>query len=153
MSDGKKIIASLYNDRDLLSDNAKPLPLETLHRNRPRGVHTVFGRIELRSNYHHHAKSGTGRCPLDDLLGLYGTFSPAVANVLCRQPGRLLSGSRSRPSRLASAAALEGLQSIARRNAKLVQNCDGMKLGEFAKDGALEVWREGTDSLCSSGGV
>ena len=85
MRDGKRIIAALYNDRALLPDDEIALPFETIHRKRTRRVHTLFGRIELRRNYHHHFKSGTGRCPLDDLLGLEGAFSPAVAR-LCSWP-------------------------------------------------------------------
>ena len=88
MADGKRIIASLYNDRTLLPDAQAPLPFETIHRNRTRRVHTLFGRIELERNYHHHSKSGTGRCPLDDLLGLEGIFSPAVARLVCRAASR-----------------------------------------------------------------
>lgn len=88
MADGKRIIAALYNDRTLLPDSEEPLPFETIHRNRTRRVHTLFGRIELGRNYHHHSKSGTGRCPLDDLLGLEGSFSPAVARLVCRAASR-----------------------------------------------------------------
>lgn len=88
MRDGRRIIAALYNDRTLLPDEQRPLPGETLHRSRPRRLHTLFGRIELRRNYHHHAKSGSGRCPLDDLLGLEGGMSPAVARLVCRAASR-----------------------------------------------------------------
>ena len=88
MRDGNQIIASLYNDSSLLPDDAPPLPFETLHRNRPRRLHTLFGRIKLRRNYHHHTKSGAGRCPLDDLLGLDGAFTPAVAKLMCRAASR-----------------------------------------------------------------
>ena len=88
MLDGNRIIAALYNDRTLLPDEEKPLPFETRYRNRSRHLHTLFGRIQLRRNYHHHAKSGTGRCPLDDLLGLEGAMSPAVARLACRAASR-----------------------------------------------------------------
>ena len=84
LRDGRKIIETLYNDRNLLPDNAKALAFEAVHRNRARQVHTLFGHIQLRRNYHHHTKSGTGRCPLDDLLGLEGALSPAVARLACR---------------------------------------------------------------------
>ena len=77
-------MAALYNDRGLIADNEKPLPFETIHHHRPRRIHTLFGEIQLRRNYHHHSKSGTGRFPLDDLLGLEGGCTPAVARLLCR---------------------------------------------------------------------
>jgi hypothetical protein len=86
--DGKRIIAALYNDRSLLPDDQRPLPGESIHHDRPRRLHTLFGRIQLRRNYHHHANSGSGRCPLDDLLGLEGGMSPAVARLACRAASR-----------------------------------------------------------------
>lgn len=86
LRDGQRIISALYNDRSLLPDEEKPLPFEVIHRNRR--IHTLFGRIELRRNYHHHVKSGTGRCPLDDLLGLNGSYAPAVARLMCRAASR-----------------------------------------------------------------
>ena len=47
----------------MLPDDEEPLPFETIHRNRSRSVETLFGAIELRRNYHHRVKSGTGRVP------------------------------------------------------------------------------------------
>ena len=61
--DGRRLIASIYNDRAVLPDDEEPLPFETIHRNRSRSVETLFGAIEWRRNYHHHVKSGTGRVP------------------------------------------------------------------------------------------
>jgi len=84
LRDGRRIIATLYNDRVLLPDEEKPLPLETCHRNRRRRIQTLFGPIGLTRNYHHHRKSGTGRCPLDQALGLEGATTPAVARLICR---------------------------------------------------------------------
>jgi len=88
LRDANRIVAALYNDRTVLPDEEQPRPFETIHRNRPRSVETLFGAIELRRNYHHHAKSGTGRCPLDDLLGLDGSYTPAVARLMCRAASR-----------------------------------------------------------------
>lgn len=88
LRDGRRIVAALYNDRALLPEEEEPRPFETVHRNRSRSVHTLFGRIKLRRNYHHHTKSGTGRCPLDGLLGLEGSHTPAVARLMCRAASR-----------------------------------------------------------------
>ena len=88
MLDGNRIIAALYNDRTLLPDNEAPLLFENVYHQRVRRVQTLFGRIQLRRNYHHHTKSGAGRCPLDDLLGLSGAFTPAVARLMCRAASR-----------------------------------------------------------------
>lgn len=106
MRDGNRIIATLYNDRSLLPDDEKPLAFETRYRDRTRHVHTLFGRIELRRNYHHHTKSGTGRCPLDDLLGLEGSFTPAVARLM----GRAATRAGSYQEAAADLAAYAGLQ-------------------------------------------
>jgi hypothetical protein len=64
--------AALCNDCSVLPDEGKSLRGETVHRERPWRLQTLFGRIELRRNYHHHARSGTGRRPLEDSLGLAG---------------------------------------------------------------------------------
>jgi hypothetical protein len=88
LRDGRAIIASLYNDRDLLPDEQKTLPFENRYQNRTRRVHTLFGEIQLRRNYHHHVKTGNGRFPLDNLLGLEGSHTPAVARLMCRAASR-----------------------------------------------------------------
>jgi hypothetical protein len=51
-------------------------------------VQTLFGRVELQRNYYHHPPSHTGRCPLDDKLGLVDSFSPAVARMMCEAAAR-----------------------------------------------------------------
>ena len=84
MRDGKNIISALYNDRALLPDDTPPGPHETCYRQRTRKIHTLFGQVSLSRNYHHHRKTHTGRCPLDAALALEGSFTPAVARLLCR---------------------------------------------------------------------
>ncbi len=88
LRDGRQIIASLYNDRQLLPEPKEPLPGEVVHRNRTRRVHTVFGKITLSRNYFHHPQTGTGRCPLDETLCLEGECTPAVAKLMCRAASR-----------------------------------------------------------------
>jgi hypothetical protein len=81
-------IADFYNCRELLPDNGSPRALETIHRNRIRTVHSLFGPFELRRNYLHNAKSGSGRFPLDEVLGLEGACTPAVAKLMCKAASR-----------------------------------------------------------------
>lgn len=88
MRDGQHIIAALYNDRELLPDNEPPGALESLHRDRVRTVYSLFGPLELRRNYLHHAKSGSGRFPLDETLGLEAGCTAAVAKLICRAASR-----------------------------------------------------------------
>jgi hypothetical protein len=70
LRDGQRIISDLYNDRELLPDNELPAAFESIHRNRSRSIHSLFGPFELRRNYLHNAKIGGGRFPLDDALCL-----------------------------------------------------------------------------------
>lgn len=84
MRDGKAIVSALYNDRAIFPDTATPLAFETCYHDRGINVETLFGGIRLSRNYYHHSKSGTGRFPLDDALGLEGGCSPAVARLICR---------------------------------------------------------------------
>ncbi len=58
--------------------------METCHRNRARNIETLFGGVRLTRHYYHHRPSQTGRCPLDDRLGLERGCSPAVARLMCR---------------------------------------------------------------------
>ena len=84
LRDGCQIISALYNDRGLFPDDEPARPLETCYRDRPRRVETLFGEARLTRRYYHHRPSGTGRCPLDEALGLEGGCSPAVARLMCR---------------------------------------------------------------------
>ena len=88
LRDGQRIIAELYNDRELLPDSEPPAAFESIHRNRIRTIHSLFGPLELRRNYLHHAKSGGGRFPLDEALGLEGACTPAVAKLMSRAASR-----------------------------------------------------------------
>ena len=84
LRDGCQIISALYNDRSLFPEDDPIRPLETCYRDRPRRIETLFGEVRLIRRYYHHRPSGTGRCPLDETLGLEGGFSPAVARLMCR---------------------------------------------------------------------
>ncbi len=89
LRDGQRIIADLYNDRELLPDNKLPAAFERFPRNRSRTIHSLFGPFELRRNYLHNAKvSGCGRFPLDNALGLEGAYTPAVAKLMGRAASR-----------------------------------------------------------------
>ena len=82
--DGRRLLAALYSDPGLFPDEAAPRPLETRYGRRPRRVQTLFGEITLRRCYYHHRPSGTGRFPLDEILGLECGCTPAVARLMCR---------------------------------------------------------------------
>ncbi len=67
---GRRIAAELCNDRTLFPDSEMPLAFDTCDHHRSRNVETRPGEIRLSRNYCNHSNIGTGRCPLDDALGL-----------------------------------------------------------------------------------
>ena len=82
--DARRMVGDLLNDRQLVPDDAVPLPGETVHRNRAIPVHTLFGTITLKRRYFHHAKSHSGRAPLDLTLDLTERHTPALAKLIAR---------------------------------------------------------------------
>jgi hypothetical protein len=90
--------------------------LETRHSNRPHRVRTLFGAVRLHRCYYHHRPSHTGRCPLDEALDLTGSYTPALARLICRAAAR--SGSYDEAA--ADLAAYAGLQLEARGFGRLV---------------------------------
>lgn len=82
--DARGIVENLLNDRSLVPDAEPARPLEIIHENRPRQVHTLFGVIGLRRRYFHHPKARTGRCPLDHALDLVRGHTPGLARLICR---------------------------------------------------------------------
>jgi hypothetical protein len=90
MRDGRNLVESLYNDRELLPDSSKAKPLEIRYLNRSINVITIFGQIRFQRNYHYHTKGKSGYAPLDEELNLTGRYSPAVAKLggraACKSP-------------------------------------------------------------------
>jgi hypothetical protein len=80
--DACSLLAQLFADPQL--DDSAACPLEKRYADRPVTVQTLFGLVEVRRSYYHHAPSGAGRCALDEKLGLVHGFSPAVARLMCR---------------------------------------------------------------------
>ena len=78
------MIENLLNDRCLIPDQQAPRPHETVHGSRPLEVRTLFGKVTLKRNYHHHAKAKTGYAPLDHTLDLVGKTTPGLARLICR---------------------------------------------------------------------
>lgn len=61
---------------------------EKCHADRPRGVDTIFGSIELKRDYLYSAKDKQGRCPLDQALGLIDGASPGLVRLASRAAAR-----------------------------------------------------------------
>ena len=82
------LLAQLLSDPELFPDAEAARPLEKCYDQRPLTVQTLFGPVALRRRYYYHAPSHTGRCPLDERLGLVESFSPAVARMMCEAAAR-----------------------------------------------------------------
>jgi hypothetical protein len=82
------LLARLLSDPELFPDAEAARPLEKRYDERPLTVQTLFGPVPLHRRYYHHAPSHTGRCPLDERLGLVESFSPAVARLMCEAAAR-----------------------------------------------------------------
>jgi hypothetical protein len=92
--DARTPLQELYRQPDLSLPDHASQPGEKCHPDRPKTVQTLFGPIELRRTYFYHPASHTGRAPLDQALGLFGSFSPALSgSAPGRQPKRATSQS------------------------------------------------------------
>lgn len=67
-----------------MPDDTPALPGEVVHENRPVKVQTFFGSIILKRRYLHHARSHSGRAPLDQTLDLVEHHTPVLAKLICR---------------------------------------------------------------------
>ena len=82
--DARTLLQELYRQPDLSLPEQASRPGEKCHPDRPKTVQTLFGPIELRRAYFYHPASHTGRAPLDQALGLIGSFSPALVRLCAR---------------------------------------------------------------------
>jgi Uncharacterised protein family (UPF0236) len=76
------------SDPELFPDEEPARAMEKRYARRPLIVQTLFGAVTLSRSYFHHHPSHTGRCPLDERLGLVESFSPAVARMMCQAAAR-----------------------------------------------------------------
>lgn len=88
LKDGRRLLEQLYAETGLsIPDNASR-PGEKCHPERKLEMHSIFGIVELRRNYFYAPDEGTGRCPLDEALGLVESFSPALVRLAARAAAR-----------------------------------------------------------------
>jgi hypothetical protein len=95
--DARGMLERFFSDPELFPDEEPSRPMEKCYARRRLSVQTLFGPVELHRNYYHHYPSHTGRSPLDERLGLVGSFSPAIARMMCEAAAR--SGSYAEASR------------------------------------------------------
>lgn len=108
--DGRVLLEQLYNQADLqVPDNASQ-PGEKCHPGRTKEVHTLFGPIQVSRNYFYRPATDTGRCPLDQALGLVHSFSPALVRLAARAAAKEGYESASQDLLAQAGVSLEGRQ-------------------------------------------
>ena len=108
--DGRRLLEQLYNHADLrVPDNASR-PGEKCHPARTKKIQTLFGAIQVRRHYFYQPETHTGRCPLDQALGLIHSFSPALVRLAARAAAKEGYESASQDLLAQAGVALEGRQ-------------------------------------------
>lgn len=82
MRDGCHILQALLNQPAALGEHE---PEGILHDHRTRTVHSLLGSFQLTRGYYRSAEGNS--CPMDDVLGLVGSYSPRLAKLMCRAAG------------------------------------------------------------------
>jgi len=82
MRDGCLILQALLNQPAALGEHE---PAGVLHDQRIRTVHSLLGSFQLTRGYYQNAEGNT--CPMDDVLGLVGSYSPGLTKLMCRAAG------------------------------------------------------------------
>jgi hypothetical protein len=82
--DGRVLLEKLYNQAGLSVPDNTSRPGEKCHPQRSKDIHTLFGVLAVRRNYFYDPKINTGRCPLDQALGLVHSFSPGLVRLAAR---------------------------------------------------------------------
>jgi hypothetical protein len=88
LKDGRHLLEKLYSEAEFSIPEDASRPGEKCHLNRKLEMHSIFGTVELHRNYYYSAEEGTGRCPLDQALGLVESFSPALVRLGARAATR-----------------------------------------------------------------
>lgn len=82
LKDGCRILEGLLNQPNALGAH---VPAGILHENRTRRVQSLLGQFELSRGYY---QTANGRMfPMDKLLGLTDSYTPALAKMMCRAAG------------------------------------------------------------------
>ena len=88
LRDGRGLLQQLVQSVEEELSQAPTQTGEKRHADRPRGVETIFGSIELKRDYFYCPKAKQGRCPLDEALGLIDGSSPGLVRLVSRAAAR-----------------------------------------------------------------
>lgn len=108
--DGCKLLEDLFNQPGLQVPNDSGRPGEKIHPHRPKDIRTLFGVFPLRRNYYYDPQTQSGRCPMDEALGLVESFSPAVVRLSARAAAQEGYESASQDLLAQAALSIEGRQ-------------------------------------------
>ena len=132
MRDGRRLLEQLYQGELPVPDNASR-PGEKRHPGRTLQMRTLFGRVALSRDYFYSPATGQGRFPLDEALGLVGSFSPALARLAARAAAK--EGYEAASEDL---AALAGVAIEGRQIHRLVEQV-GPKVAQALEQGSLAL--------------
>jgi hypothetical protein len=110
LKDGRTLLERLYQPAGLTVPDDASQPGEKCHPQRAKEVATLFGPIQVRRNYYYRPESQTGRCPLDQALGLVHSFSPALVRLAARAAAKEGYESASEDLLVQAGVAIEGRQ-------------------------------------------
>jgi Uncharacterised protein family (UPF0236) len=110
LKDGRTLLEKLYNQPDLSVPDNTSGPGEKCHPHRAKEIQTLFGTIEVNRNYFYRSQTNTGRCPLDQALGLVHSFSPALVRLAARAAAKEGYESASQDLLAQAGVSLEGRQ-------------------------------------------
>lgn len=130
LNDGRQLLEDLYSEMELAVPGNTSRPGEKRHADRPLQMHTIFGVVTLKRDYFYNPQMGRGRLPLDEALGLAGSYSPALVRLGARAVAR--EGYQAASEDL---AALAGIQLEGRQLHRLVQQV-GTRLAAQLEMGA-----------------
>ena len=82
MRDGCRILEALLNQPSALGEYE---PDGAAHDQRTRTVHSLLGSFRLTRGYYRQEQGNV--CPMDQVLGLIGSYSPGLAKLMCRAAG------------------------------------------------------------------
>jgi len=88
LQDGRTVLERLVQSVANGLKEAQAPKGEKCHADRPRGVETIFGPLELKRDYLYSPKDKQGHCPLDEALGLIDGASPGLVRLASRAAAR-----------------------------------------------------------------
>ncbi len=88
LKDGRRLLEQLLESVDPSLPKATGQAGEKRHADRPRHIESIFGTLHLKRDYFYSPRTGEGRVPLDQALGLIDSHSPGLVRLASRAAAR-----------------------------------------------------------------